>query len=233
MIYPIRINKYLAEEKICSRREGDRLIAGGQVLINGNKAELGEMVQLGDKVEIAGSLKKLFYVVYNKPLGVVTNCPQNGEKEISDVLKLDFEYFTIGRLDKESRGLIILTNDGRITDRLLNPRNYHEKEYDVTVGRKLHEDDLRQMRQGVTLDGGIMTKKCDIVQLDDYTFSIVLTEGKNRQIRRMCMALGYEVTDLNRVRVMNIEFRGLREGHYRILSGGELEDFLGLLDLEN
>lgn len=227
----MRINKYLAEKNICSRREADKLIENGQVLVNGLKAVLGQDVNELDEVKIVGKTKQLFYVAYNKPVGIVTNCPQSGEKEISDILKLNFEYFPVGRLDKNSRGLIILTNDGRVTDRLLSPRHYHEKEYDVTVSRRLQDKDLEQMSHGMDLSGGIRTKKCEIEKLDNYTFSIVLTEGKNRQIRRMCEALGYDVTDLNRVRIMNIEPRGLREGQYRILAGEELRDFLEFLSL--
>ncbi|MFA7169667.1 MAG: pseudouridine synthase [Candidatus Paceibacterota bacterium] len=232
MIFPVRINKYLAEKEICSRREADKLIAEGKILINGKKANLGEMVNENDEVNVTGDLKKLFYVAYNKPAGIVTNCPQKGEKEIKNILKLDFECFPVGRLDKESHGLILLSNDGRITDRLLNPRNYHEKEYRVELNRELQDNDLRQLRQGITLDGGFITKPCEIKMINDFSFSIVLTEGKNRQIRRMCLALGYDVVDLNRVRIMNIELGSLPEGHYKILAGEVLEEFLGSLEME-
>ena len=233
MEYPIRINKYLAEKGICSRREADKLIEEEKVSINGEKAKLGEMVKEGDKVETAGDLKELIYIAYNKPAGIVTNCPQKGEKEIKDILKLDFEYFPVGRIDKHSRGLILLSNDGRITDKLLNPRNYHEKEYVVEVNRELQENDLRQLRQGITLDGGFITKPCEIKMINDHTFSIILTEGKNRQIRRMCLALGYDVIDLNRVRIMNIELGSMLEGHYKILKGEVLEALLEELELDS
>ncbi len=149
------------------------------------------------------------------------------------MLKLKYEVFPVGRLDKDSRGLILLSNDGRITDRLLNPRNYHEKEYEVVVNRKLQENDLRQLRQGITLDGGFITKKCKIKLINDYSFSIVLTEGKNRQIRRMCLALGYDVIDLNRVRIMNIQLGSLPEGHYKILKGEILEELLEELNIKS
>jgi 23S rRNA pseudouridine2604 synthase len=231
MTFPIRINKYLAEKGICSRREADKLIEEGKVSVNSAKAELGQMIEEEDEVRLESGLKELFYIAYNKPAGIVTNCPQNGEKEIKDVLELKSDYFPVGRLDKESRGLILLSNDGRITDRLLNPRNYHEKEYIVEINRKLQDNDLRQLRQGITLDGGFITKPCEIKVIDDYSFSIVLTEGKNRQIRRMCLALGYDVVDLNRVRIMNIRVDGIREGHYKILSGEVLEELLSELDL--
>ena len=233
MIFPIRINKYLAEKGICSRKEADKMIKDGKVSINGKKAALGEIVYENDKVEITGNMKELFYVAYNKPRGIITNCPQKGEKEIKDILKLKFDYFPVGRLDKESRGLILLSNDGRITGRLLNAHNCHEKEYVVEVGRKLQENDLRQMRQGITLDGGFITKKCDIKKISDFSFSIILTEGKNRQIRRMCLALGYDVIDLNRIRIMNIRLESMPEGHYKILSGEALNELLEELELES
>lgn len=232
MDFPIRINKYLAEKGICSRREGDQLIGEGKVKINGKPAKLGELVNEGDEVEVADSLKELFYIAYNKPAGIVTNCPQKGEKEIKDILRLDFEYFPVGRLDKNSRGLLLLSNDGRITDKLLNPRHFHEKEYEVEVNREVQENDLRQLRQGITLDGGFMTKPCEIKMINDRVFSIILTEGKNRQIRRMCLALGYDVIDLNRVRIMNIRSEGLQDGHYKKLSGEVLAELLSELELE-
>ncbi len=232
MEFPIRINKYLAEKGICSRREADKLIEEGKVSVNGAAAELGRMIEEDDEVRIESGLKELFYVAYNKPRGIVTTGPQKGEKEIKDVLKLGSDYFPVGRLDKDSRGLILLTNDGRITDKLLNPDNYHEKEYEVAVDRKLREDDIRQLRKGIALGGGFTTKPCKIRAIDDYSFSIILTEGKNRQIRRMCLALGYEVADLCRVRIMNIHIGGIKEGHHKILSGKPLDGLLGSLGLD-
>lgn len=233
MDFPKRINKYLAEEGICSRREADILIEQGKIFINSRKAKLGELVNENDQVNVTDNSKELIYIAYNKPSGIVTNCPQKGEQEIKDLLKLKYEVFPVGRLDKDSRGLILLSNDGRITDRLLNPRNYHEKEYEVVVNRKLQENDLRQLQQGITLDGGFITKKCKIKLINDYSFSIILTEGKNRQIRRMCLALGYDVVDLNRVRIMNIQLRSLPEGHYKILKGEILEELLEELNIKN
>jgi 23S rRNA pseudouridine2604 synthase len=231
MLFPIRINKYLAEKNIASRREADKLIKEGKVSVNGKQAQLGQIIKKNDEVIIEKGLKELFYVAYNKPRGIVTNCPQKWERGIKDVLKLKSDYFPVGRLDKDSRGLILLTNDGRITDKLLNPKNYHEKEYIVEVDRKLQSNDLRQLREGIALDGEFITKPCKVKAIDDYTFSIVLTEGKNRQIRRMCLALGYNVTDLNRIRIMNIRVDGIKEGHYKVLSGEALEELLSDLDL--
>lgn len=232
MDFPIRINKYLAEKGICSRREADKLIEEGKVTINGKKAKLGETVERNDEIQIEDSTKELVYIAYNKPVGIVTNCPQKGETAILDVLKLKHEVFPVGRLDKDSHGLILLTNDGRMTGRLLSPRNYHEKEYEVEVDRRLKDSHLVQLRNGITLDGGFITKKCKIKKINDYTFSIILTEGKNRQIRRMCAALGYDVVDLRRTRIMNIRLESLPEGHYKILSGEKLEELLFELGLK-
>lgn len=267
MLYPIRINKYLADKKIASRREADELIKLGKVTINGKKAELGAMIQEADKVEVEGELKKLVYLAFNKPVGIITHSPQNGEQSIADILKFtptpkspvredrserrsmsigdssknherkamvwgfNQEVFPLGRLDKDSHGLIILTNDGRMTDRLLNPMFEHEKEYEVAVTLPVTENFIKQMEKGVKLDGGYITQKCILKKLDDNIFSIILTEGKKRQIRRMCTSLGYEVRDLRRVRVMNIELGNLKEGQYRIISGAEKEEFLGKLEL--
>lgn len=232
MYFPIRINKYLAEKGMCSRREADRLIGEDKIKINGRKAELGAMVEKGDKVEIGERFKELVYIAYNKPAGIVTNCPQNGERSIADILKLERDVFPVGRLDKDSRGLILLTNDGRMTDKLLNPKNYHEKEYEVEVDRKLKETDLKRFRGGITLDGGFVTKKCKARKINDHVFSIILTEGKNRQIRRMCAALGYGVVELRRTRIMNIRIESMHEGHYKILSGEKLEELLFELGLK-
>ncbi len=231
MLYPIRINKYLADKKIASRREADELIKQGKVKINGKKAELGEMVGEGDKVEVGGKLKELVYVAFNKPEGIITHSPQGDEISIADILKFNVEVFPLGRLDKDSRGLIILTNDGRMTDRLLNPLNAHEKEYEVKLALPISENFLKQMEQGVRLDGGYTTQKCKLKKLDDNSFSIILTEGKKRQIRRMCAALGCDVVDLKRVRIMNIMLGKLQEGHCRIILGKEREELLTRLEL--
>jgi len=233
MIYPIRINKYLSDKKIASRREADELIEQGKVSINGRKAKLGEMVQETDKVEVKGVLKKLVYLAFNKPKGIITHSPQKGETSIDDILKFDAKVFPMGRLDKDSRGLIILSNDGRITDRLLNPVFDHEKEYEVQVDRKISKEFIKQMERGVKLDGGYVTQKCKAEKTGDLSFSVILTEGKKRQIRRMCSALGYGVSDLNRVRIMNIKLGALQGAHCRVLSGKELDGFLSDLNLKD
>ncbi|MDP3057454.1 MAG: pseudouridine synthase [bacterium] len=231
MLFPIRINKYLADKKIASRREADELIRQGKVKVNGQKAELGAMVREGDRVEVGGKMKELVYIAFNKPEGIITHSPQKGETSIADILKLKYKVFPLGRLDKDSRGLIMLTNDGRITDKLLNPIERHEKEYEVRVNKPVSRDFISRMEQGVKLDDGYVTQKCVLKKLDKFSFSIILTEGKKRQIRRMCAALEYEVLDLNRVRIMNIKLGELKSGGYWILVGKEREEFLAKMGL--
>ena len=233
MIYPIRINKYLSDKKIASRRESDEFIKEGRVKINGRKAGLGEMVNETDEVTVEGDLKKTVYLAFNKPEGIITHSPQKGESSIGDILKFGIKVFPVGRLDKDSNGLIILTNDGRITDRMLNPINYHEKEYEVRLDREFDNKFIEKMEQGVKLDDGYVTQKCDLEKLSDSIFSIILTEGKKRQIRRMCLALGYKVIGLKRTRIMNIRLGKLRSGSYRMILGNEKDDFLSALNLEN
>ena len=228
--YPIRINRYLAVKQLASRREADRLIKDGQVKINGRIAALGDKVQKGDSVTVGSGVKALakkrIYLAFCKPEGIVTHSPERGQKSIADILDLDERLFPIGRLDKDSRGLIILTNDGRITDRLLNPEGEHEKEYIVRVDRPVNREFIQAMAHGVKLDDGYVTKKCSVTSTGAKQFRIVLTEGKKRQIRRMCEALGYGVTDLLRIRIMNIQLRDLRPGEYRPLRGAELQTLL-------
>lgn len=231
IIYPLRINKYLAAKKIASRREVDELIKQGKVKINGRKAKLGELVSETDKVAIEGDLKKLVYLAFNKPRGIVTHSPKKGETSIADILPFSGKVFPVGRLDKDSRGLIILSNDGRITDRLLNPDGYHEKEYEARTDNLLTNIFIKQIERGVSLGGGYTTKKCVVRKIDDFSFSIILTEGKNRQIRRMCEALGYEALDINRTRIMNIKLGNLKSGRCRIISGEELDELLFDLNL--
>ncbi len=232
MDYPLRINKYLAAKKIASRREVDELIIQGKVKINGRKAKLGEMVSETDKVELEGDLKKLVYLAFNKPQGIVTHSPKEGERGIADILKYGGEVFPVGRLDKDSHGLIILSNDGRLTGRLLNPASYHEKEYEVRTNNLVTNVFIKKMSGGVSLGGGYITKKCEVKKKDGFSFSIILTEGKNRQIRRMCEALGYEALDINRTRIMNIKLGALKSGSYRVISGEDLDEFLFQLNVK-
>jgi 23S rRNA pseudouridine2604 synthase len=224
--YPVIVNKYLALKKISSRKEADRLLKAGKIMVNGKLAEPGQMIKDGDKVEVDLITKNLVYLAYNKPRGIITHSPQDGETSIADILRFHVDVFPIGRLDKMSSGLIILTNDGRITDKLLNPNFYHEKEYEVDVDRPLTPEFLKKMAAGVELDDGYVTKKCRLKKIREKTFLIILTEGKKHQIRRMCEALGQKVVDLHRLRIMNIGLLGMPAGKYRQIIGSELKEFL-------
>jgi 23S rRNA pseudouridine2604 synthase len=230
--YPIRINKYLAEEKYSTRVGADKLIAQGIVYINGKKAVLGQMVEEKDKVEVrspAGKRQELIYLAYNKPRGVVTHSADTGDVDIQDLVKVK-GVFPLGRLDKDSSGLILLTNDGRITERLLSPDYHHEKEYVVTTKGKLRSSFKEKMENGVKI-GKDTTRPCKVEILGDSKFKITLTEGKKHQIRRMCAALFQEVETLKRVRVMNIELGKLGENEHRSIEGDELAILLDSLEL--
>lgn len=220
----MRINKYLALNNLCTRREADRYIEQGLVFINGKRAELGTQVHEGDTVEARIPERQYRYYAYNKPKGVVTHSPQEGQKGIQDIAGLS-GVSPMGRLDKESHGLIILTDDGRITEKLLGPDYAHEKEYTVMTKEHLPPSFKTRMEKGVDIEG-YRTKPAKVKMLSDQKFSIILTEGKKHQIRRMCAAWGYTVADLKRVRVMNIKIGMLQPGQYRIIKGEELKEFL-------
>ncbi len=225
-VFPMRINKYLAWKKYTTRRGADELIEKKHVFINGTQAQLGDKVQETDRIEVLHNkkAKPLVYFSYNKPIGIVTHSTQASEQDIRYAVQLK-EVFPIGRLDKDSHGLIILTNDGRITDKLLNPDYIHEKEYLVTVKSKLRPNFKEKMEGGVDIEG-YLTKPCKIQIVNDFTFRITLTEGKKHQIRRMCAALFNEVEDIERVRIMNITIGNLAAGIHRKIIGKELELFL-------
>lgn len=229
--YPIRINKYLALKNHATRKGADVLIEKGFVTINGKKAKLGDQVNENDNVIVSEKAPKKEYVyyAYNKKVGVSTN-PEPGVKDILKVTKFSTKVFPVGRLDKDSHGLIIMTNDGRITDRLLSPKYVHEKEYVVKVEPAFSDKFLSLMSNGVKFDG-FVSKKCKTWRKDKDTFHIILTEGKKRQIRRMCEALHHKVIDLLRIRVMNIELGKIPEGEYKEIKGKELEEFLKSLKL--
>jgi 23S rRNA pseudouridine2604 synthase len=234
VVYPIRINRYLALQKICSRREADQFIAEGKIAINGQIAKLGDKVNADDKVEVVKALgKEYVYLAFNKPKGIITHSPQGGEKSIEDVVKYSPKVSPVGRLDKDSWGLIILSNDGRIVDSILNPEREHEKEYSVTVNKLVEPEFVKKMSAGVRLDDGYLTKKCVVRKKSPFTFSIVLTEGKKHQIRRMCQELGYNTVDLKRVRVLNVEIGTVLPGQYRKIEGPELEEFLKLMGISS
>ena len=230
--YPMRINKYLAHKGVATRTGVDDLIKHQKILINGNVARLGDKVLETDKVVVRGThtKKQYRYFVYNKPRGLVSTNPQNEEKSIMQSIKLETSVFPVGRLDKDSHGLIILTNDGRITDRLLNPIYNHEKEYVVEVDRKFTPAFLKHMQEGVDI-GECITKPTIAKKINETTFSIVLTEGKNTQIRRMTEKLGYTVRDLQRVRVQNIELADTKASDHREILSDELQVFLKSMNL--
>jgi 23S rRNA pseudouridine2604 synthase len=222
--FPMRINKYLAHKNLCTRREADTLIEAGKVLINGRKAVLGDKVEESDDVKVLFRTKKYRYYAYNKPRGIITHSPAEDEKDIKQSTPL-VGVFPIGRLDKDSEGLIILTDDGRITDKLLNPDYDHEKEYVVTTREALPENFKARMEKGVNIEG-YMTRPCTVKILGSRRFAITLTEGKKHQIRRMCAGLDLSVAELKRTRVMNIELQGLESGKHRELKGSELATLL-------
>ncbi len=213
-----RINKHLADTNRASRREADILVQEGRVFVNGKKALLGQQVTEKDLVEIRGKEKNYIYYAYNKPRGIVTTAPIQGEIDIIHHTRFPEKVFPVGRLDKESYGLIIMTNDGRITKKLTDPRYNHEKEYEVTIDRPTTPGFIQKMSSGVSIDlktERYRTKPCKVKKIGTNKFSIILTEGKNRQIRRMCESLGYTVIDLKRVRIGKIQLEKLKEGEWR------------------
>jgi 23S rRNA pseudouridine2604 synthase len=227
--FPIRINRYLAKKQICTRREADKLISDGKILINNRIAVLGDKVGKNDEVLVKKDSRinrKFAYLAYNKPRGIITHSPQKGEKEISEIINYPVKLFPVGRLDKDSSGLIILTNDGRITDRMLNPDYYHEKEYLVEVDRTTSPSFLKEMGKGVKLEDGYITRSAKIEKIDSRKFTIILTEGRKHQIRRMCEALGRQVKNLKRIRILNISLDNLRPGEFRKIESNELDTFL-------
>jgi 23S rRNA pseudouridine2604 synthase len=228
-----RINKYLSEIGYCSRREADRLIADGRVLVNGEPVEMGLKVSAEDKIVVNGEAisnpkNKLVYIAFNKPKGIVCTTDTRVEKDnIIDYINYSKRIFPIGRLDKASEGLIFLTNDGDIVNKILRARNNHEKEYIVTVNKPITKEFLHEMSNGVPILDTV-TKKCFVKQTHKNEFKIILTQGLNRQIRRMCEYLDYRVTELIRVRIMNVNL-DLKIGKWRYLSAKEFKDLKELL----
>ena len=222
-----RINKYLSEVGYCSRRRADRLIEEGKVTINGKVTEIGSKVEANDKVEVEGQIikkstkQKKIYLAFNKPVGIVCTTDRRIEPHnIIDFIKYPKRIFPIGRLDKDSEGLIFLTNDGDIVNKILRARNNHEKEYIVIVNRPINREFIKRMSNGVKILD-TTTKNCFVKQLDQRKFKIILTHALNRQIRRMCEFLGYKVQSLKRVRIMNIKL-DLPTGKYREFTKEEL-----------
>lgn len=217
LVFPMRLNKFLAYKGFTTRRGADSLIEKGLVFINGKSAILGQKVHETDRVEIKNHTQKSYvYILYYKPRGVITHSPENDEVDIVTQVKKDHNItglFPIGRLDKDSEGLIILTNDGRITDRLLNPDEEHERTYEVVVDKRVTQTFCNRLSKGVSIEG-YMTKpaKAEPLTRNDRAFTITLTEGKKHQVRRMCAALGYQVTQLKRTKMYTFELKSLKPG---------------------
>ena len=231
-----RINKYLAACGICSRREADRLIDAGEVKVNGYIADKGILVGDDDEIVVKGKItsgkNKKVVLAYYKPKGVT--CSEKDEHAdviITDALNYPVRVTYAGRLDRDSHGLILMTNDGMLINSLMKASNFHEKEYVVKVDKEVTDEFLNNMSKGVFLkELGIKTRKCTVKKLSKYTFSIILTQGVNRQIRRMCKVFNYTVLDLKRIRIANIELANLKSGEYREISGIELQALLNQLN---
>ncbi|MDL2295297.1 pseudouridine synthase [Lachnospiraceae bacterium OttesenSCG-928-E19] len=223
----VRLNKFLSEAGICSRREADRMIASGQVKVDGKPAELGTRIGPGQEVRIGKKViqgtKKVIVLAVNKPKGIVCTEEKRERKSIIRFLDYPERITYVGRLDKDSEGLLLMTNNGDIINKMMRAGNYHEKEYKVTVNKEITQEFLENMRNGVEILN-TKTRPCKVEKLGKYKFQIILTQGLNRQIRRMCEALGYQVTGLRRTRIMNIELGNLREGAYRELTDNELDE---------
>lgn len=227
----VRLNKYLSGQGICSRREADKYIEAGKVTINGHIARMGEKVDGTEEILFDGRLvsaarKEKIVLAMNKPAGIV--CSSKEKDNIIDYLKYPKRVYPVGRLDKDSTGLILLTNDGELMNEILKARNYHEKEYEVRVRERITADFIRGMSEGVWLSElGVKTRPCKVKKVDAYTFRIILTQGLNRQIRRMCAYFNFRVVTLKRIRIMNIQLGDLKEGEWREIKGRELRELRG------
>ena len=223
-----RLNKFISQSGYCSRRQADVYIVGGQVKLNGKKARVGDLVFSGSKVMVNGFSLDIkvdvapIFILLNKPLGITSTTEKGVKGNIVDFVNYPERIFPVGRLDKDSQGLIFLTNDGDIVNKILRSGNEHKKEYLVTVDKKLLDNDLDKMRKGIPMLGTV-TKKCIIQKEGQFVFRITLTEGLNRQIRRMCEYLGYQVKKLERVNIMGISSDGLKLGDWRNASDKEIE----------
>ena len=236
----VRLNKYISEAGICSRREADRLIESGRVLVDGERASCGMKIKKGQKVQvdgrvISGKEEKTVLAVY-KPVGIICTEDRRTKNNIIRFLDYPVRVTYAGRLDKDSEGLLLMTNDGDLINRIMRGRNLHEKEYKVTVDREVTDDFIKKMGSGVHIvdkEKGLdaVTRPCPVFREGKYTFRIILTQGLNRQIRRMCEACGCKVRTLKRMRIMNITLGDLKPGEYRKVTGKELEDLKALAGL--
>lgn len=231
----VRLNKFISESGLCSRREADRYIEQGHVFINGRRANIGDQVKVGDRVRVNGhdleprKGEDIIFIALNKPVGVTSTTEEGVRDNIVQFVNHSKRIFPIGRLDKDSQGLIFLTNNGDMVNKILRAGNNHEKEYVVTVNKPLTEAVIQGMANGVPMMG-VTTRKCKIVQEGPTVFRIVLVQGLNRQIRRMCEYFGYEVTKLERVRIMNISLKGLPLGDWRDLTETEMKTLYSLIE---
>ena len=228
----VRLNKYLSEAGVCSRREADRLIESGKVTVDGVTAQMGMRVTAGQIVKVGkktvSKQDEMIVLAVNKPKGIVCTEDQRERDSIVRFLNYPVRVTYAGRLDKDSRGLLLMTNNGDIINQMMRAANRHEKEYKVTVDKEITEQFIKKMSDGVPILDTV-TRPCTVKKIGKYTFSIILTQGLNRQIRRMCAAFGYEVKDLVRIRIMNIRLGSLKEGAYRKLTDEELEELYEML----
>ena len=227
----MRLNKFISETGVCSRREADAWIEAGRVAVNGRRAELGTQVREGDAVTVdgnpIGAKRRPVYIALNKPVGITCTTERHIAGNVVDFVGHRERIFPIGRLDKESEGLILLTNQGDIVNEILRVENHHEKEYVVTVDRPFDDAFLAAMAAGVRLpELEVVTRRCKVERIAPKVFRIVLTQGLNRQIRRMCEVFGYDVRRLQRVRIINVRLGGLKVGKWRDLTGAELAGLL-------
>lgn len=229
----IRLNKFLSDAGFCSRREADRLVEQGKVCVNGITAVMGQKVTINDTISVDGvevsREKEQILIAFNKPVGVECTSDLSNPDNIIDYIGYPKRIYNIGRLDKNSQGLILLTNDGSLVNKISKASNYHEKEYIVTVDKPLTDEFIKRMSSGVEILDQI-TRPCKVKKIDKHIFSIILTQGLNRQIRRMCEVLGYKVQKLKRIRIMNIQLGNLQKGKYRNVTNQELEILLKSLN---
>ncbi|MFC3188545.1 23S rRNA pseudouridine(2604) synthase RluF [Shewanella intestini] len=229
-----RLNKYISDSGICSRREADRFIEQGNVFINGKRAKIGDHVDIGDKVKVNGQdieprdAEDLVFIALNKPVGIVSTTEGTERDNIVDFVNHSSRIFPIGRLDKDSQGLIFLTNNGDLVNKILRAGNNHDKEYVVTVNKPITDDFIKGMAGGVPILG-VMTKKCKVEKVSANAFKIVLVQGLNRQIRRMAEHFGYDVTKLERQKIMNVDMKGLPIGEWRDLTKQERDTLFEMI----
>ena len=227
----VRVNKYLSEAGACSRRGADRLIEEGRVSVNGTLAFLGSVVKNSDEVRVDGNLVKpvikKVLIAFNKPRGIVctTADPKSKDVNIIEYINYSERIFPVGRLDKDSEGLILLSNDGDLSNKIMKARNFHEKEYEVEVDKPFDDEFLKRMSEGVPILDTV-TRKCTLKRTGKTSFNIILTQGLNRQIRRMCEYFGYKVLKLKRIRIMNIKLGNLKSGTYRNITAKEYEELI-------